>query len=529
MGQKISQYTVELLVFGNDDLFDVSELVSTGPDVWQTEKVKYSTLANAIGDYVYGWFVPITGTDPGTPLTGPIQFDPAVNGSTALFSTGAGEGFVLGWGDNSGDIINSTEYFYSYFSDTGGGYYMALPTGETGQVDLSTSNLNLFYEDASAHGGSMSITPTYAQLEFHATNYGFFKIENQLMTISHNYASFGGAKYAADYSLNFTARSLVDKAYVDGLVTGLVQLVGSTDCSANPNYPAGSKGDSYYVTVAGRIGGGAGKLVDIGDVYVCLNDNAGGNEAAVGADWFVLEHNLTGVALTSGTLAQFAATTSAQLAGVISDETGSGSLVFANAPTLVNPVVGTQSANDNSTKAASTAYVDTADALNLKIASNLSDVNNPLTARTNLGIQTLKLASNVTTTLDTAGDITGLAASVATNSIYYFNGSMHIGCNNTGGVKFAITIPGSATIWVAFMGRTSAASGAVTTFVNATGTLTTTALNIVNDGNGNVIVSGTVTTGGTAGTVQFQFASTTAGQTSTVYQEGTTINCWKIA
>ena len=35
-----------------------------------------------------------------------------------------------------------------------------------------------------------------------------------------------------------------------------------------------------------------------------------------------------GDALTSGTLAQFAATTSAQLAGVISDETGSGALVF---------------------------------------------------------------------------------------------------------------------------------------------------------------------------------------------------------
>lgn len=37
-------------------------------------------------------------------------------------------------------------------------------------------------------------------------------------------------------------------------------------------------------------------------------------------------------ALTTGTLAQFASTTSAQLAGVISDETGSGSLVFNTSP-----------------------------------------------------------------------------------------------------------------------------------------------------------------------------------------------------
>jgi hypothetical protein len=46
----------------------------------------------------------------------------------------------------------------------------------------------------------------------------------------------------------------------------------------------------------------------------------------------------------SGTLAQFAATTSAQLASVISDESGTGSLVFSNAPSLFNPALGTPSA-----------------------------------------------------------------------------------------------------------------------------------------------------------------------------------------
>jgi len=44
--------------------------------------------------------------------------------------------------------------------------------------------------------------------------------------------------------------------------------------------------------------------------------------------------------VTTDTLAVLAATTSAQLAGVISDETGSGALVFANTPTLVTPVLG---------------------------------------------------------------------------------------------------------------------------------------------------------------------------------------------
>jgi hypothetical protein len=51
-----------------------------------------------------------------------------------------------------------------------------------------------------------------------------------------------------------------------------------------------------------------------------------------------------GDALTSNPLSQFASTTSAQLAGVISDETGSGALVFATSPTLVTPALGTPSA-----------------------------------------------------------------------------------------------------------------------------------------------------------------------------------------
>lgn len=46
------------------------------------------------------------------------------------------------------------------------------------------------------------------------------------------------------------------------------------------------------------------------------------------------------VPYTSNNLSVFAATTSAQLAGVISDETGSGALVFATSPTLVTPVLG---------------------------------------------------------------------------------------------------------------------------------------------------------------------------------------------
>lgn len=48
-----------------------------------------------------------------------------------------------------------------------------------------------------------------------------------------------------------------------------------------------------------------------------------------------------GDALTANPLSQFASTTSLQLKGVISDETGAGALVFATSPTLVTPILGT--------------------------------------------------------------------------------------------------------------------------------------------------------------------------------------------
>jgi len=50
------------------------------------------------------------------------------------------------------------------------------------------------------------------------------------------------------------------------------------------------------------------------------------------------------VGLTSLPLSQFATTTSAQMAGVVSDKTGSGLLVFGTSPTLTTPVLGVASA-----------------------------------------------------------------------------------------------------------------------------------------------------------------------------------------
>ncbi len=70
-----------------------------------------------------------------------------------------------------------------------------------------------------------------------------------------------------------------------------IDIQGDIDASTNPNYPAASKGHAYYISVAGKVGGGSGKTVNVGDLVIAKSDNAGGTEAAVGTDWFVIESN----------------------------------------------------------------------------------------------------------------------------------------------------------------------------------------------------------------------------------------------
>jgi len=55
------------------------------------------------------------------------------------------------------------------------------------------------------------------------------------------------------------------------------------------------------------------------------------------------------VATTNLNLGQFAVTTSAQLASIITDETGTGSLVFASSPSLISPIISGNTSFDSGT------------------------------------------------------------------------------------------------------------------------------------------------------------------------------------
>lgn len=128
--------------------------------------------------------------------------------------------------------------------------------------------------------------------------------------------TFTGTPSAPTASPGTNTTQLASTAFVTAAVaaavTGLLDFKGDTDCSANPNYPAASKGDAYIVTVAGKIGGASGVTVDVGDVFFARADNAGGTQASVGTSWAVLEKNLVGALLAANNLSDVASPATAR-------------------------------------------------------------------------------------------------------------------------------------------------------------------------------------------------------------------------
>lgn len=114
-----------------------------------------------------------------------------------------------------------------------------------------------------------------------------------------------------------------DRSYADSLFAANDALVykGAIDASANPNYPAASAGHLYKISVAGKIGGGSGVNVEVGDSILCTVDGTlAGTQAAVGANWSIIQTNIDGAVIgpasaTSGDLAVFSGTGGKLIAG----------------------------------------------------------------------------------------------------------------------------------------------------------------------------------------------------------------------
>jgi hypothetical protein len=93
-------------------------------------------------------------------------------------------------------------------------------------ISISDSSVNLGNIFGNTGNGNLLITPVYTQLANNNDGLLLFNSGGGVLTLAgtftiSNAPTNGGIKYDADYSATFTARSLVDKAYVDATASGL--------------------------------------------------------------------------------------------------------------------------------------------------------------------------------------------------------------------------------------------------------------------------------------------------------------------
>ena len=163
-------------------------------------------------------------------------------------------------------------------------------------------------------------------------------IQNSVVTLTDGGAITAGQLFCTTGAAGVTGDALIRAANSAGSVSLTtnpeiaLNFDGETGATPPVIYgikikPSGSTQDSYSLVLPPVVGA-AGEVLSINAV----------SGSDLNLEWSSAG---TGDALTSQPLSQFASTTSDQLRGIISDEVGTGSLVFAQGPTLISPVLGT--------------------------------------------------------------------------------------------------------------------------------------------------------------------------------------------
>lgn len=200
-------------------------------------------------------------------------------------------------GGGAGDVLGpvaSTDNELALFSGTGG-------------KTLKRSNAFSGFLQVAA-GIISTLTPSALKtaLGLSASDVGLGSVTNESKATMFTSPVFTGTPAVPTPGPGDNSTAIASTAYTTAAIaaalSSTLNLKGGTNLSGNPNYPAAVKGDLYYVTTAGKIGGASGLSLAVGDAYVASVANAGGTQAAVGASWFILSGFFTGSLLAANNL-----------------------------------------------------------------------------------------------------------------------------------------------------------------------------------------------------------------------------------
>lgn len=148
----------------------------------------------------------------------------------------------------------------------------------------------------------------------------------------------------------------------------------------NPTLSIGAAGTTGNLSIAGSTSGNVTQTVNstAGSATVTWGTSSGVPAVTASSPLAITSGtgNITCSAcgVTSSPLSQFAATTSAQLASILSDETGTSLVVFNTSPTLITPVLGVATATsiNGLTLTASTGVFTLTNAKTLAVTNSLT-------------------------------------------------------------------------------------------------------------------------------------------------------------